>query len=82
MNKYSQIRNLQELDAERQLLRKEVGKRERIVLRDLNGIHESWMSWTNSLFRIKNLLNVFLPKLEFATVLFPVLRRLFGRKKK
>lgn len=81
MNNYSKIRNLQELDAARKDLQKEVGRRERIVLRDLNGIHESWTSWTNSIFRIKNILSVFLPKLEFATVLFPVLRRIFGKKK-
>lgn len=82
MSNYSQIRNLKELDQERQKLRKEAGRRERIVLRDLNGIQESWQKWSSSIFRLKNILSVFVPKLEFATVLFPVIRRLFGRKKK
>ncbi len=82
MNNFSQIRSLKQLQQEKQQLQKRARRQESAVLNDLNGLHASAQKWINGVFRLKNIASFFLPKLEFATVLFPVLKRVLRKRKK
>lgn len=82
MNNLSNIQNLHQLEAERRQLRKQIRRQENTIMNDLGSIQASAQKWVNGVFRVKNILSFFLPKVEIATVLFPVLKRIVRRKKR
>ena len=81
MNNFSNIGNLKQLYSEKQQLEKVVRRQEKVVLYDINGIQNGAKKWIDGAFRVKNIVKFFLPKLEFATVLYPVLKRLIRKRK-
>ena len=74
MNNFSNIQSLKQLNSEKQQL-------EKVVLYDINGIQSGAKKWIEGVFRVKNIVKFFLPKLEFATVLFPVVKRIFRKRR-
>ena len=80
MNNLSEIRNLKDINAQRAVLKKKANKQERILLQDLNGLQEELGRWGNRISRVGRIFRIFLPKLEVAGVLAPMLKR-FLRKK-
>lgn len=81
MNNFSNIQSLKQLNSEKQQLEKVVRRQEKVVLYDINGIQNGAKKWIDGVFRVKNIVKFFLPKLEFATVLFPVIRRIFRKRR-
>ena len=81
MNNFSNITSLKQLYLEKRQLEKVVRRQEKVVLYDINGLHEGAKKWIDGVFRVKNIVKFFLPKLEFATVLYPVLKRLIRKRK-
>ena len=81
MSNFSNIGNLKQLYSEKQQLEKVVRRQEKVVLYDINGIHEGAKKWIDGAFRVKNIVKFFLPKLEFASVLYPVLKRIIRKMK-
>lgn len=82
MNKLSNITNLQQLGQEKLLLQKKIRKQEDRLMGDVASIQSTAQKWVDGVFRVKNILQFFIPKMEFATVLFPVVKRLFFKRKK
>ena len=82
MSSFNRIQNLRQLEAQKRQLRKTIRRQENVVLDDINAVHTSARKWVDGVFRVKNILGFFLPKLEIATVLFPVLKRIFRKKKR
>ena len=82
MNNFSNINSLKQLYSEKRQLEKVVRRQEKVVLYDINGIHEGAKKWIDGAFRVKNIVKFFLPKLEFATVFYPVLKRIIRKKRK
>ena len=81
MNNFSNITSLKQLYSEKRQLEKVVRRQEKVVLYDINGIQNGAKKWIDGAFRVKNIVKFFLPKLEFATVLYPVLKRLIRKRK-
>ena len=81
MNNFSNINSLKQLYSEQRQLEKVVRRQEKVVLYDINGIQNGAKKWIDGAFRVKNIVKFFLPKLEFATVLYPVLKRLIRKRK-
>lgn len=81
MNNFSNINSLKQLYSEKRQLEKVVRRQEKVVLYDINGIQNGAKKWIDGAFRVKNIVKFFLPKLEFATVLYPVLKRLIRKRK-
>ena len=81
MNNFSNIQSLKQLNSEKQQLKRVVRRQEKVVLYDINGIQNGAKKWIEGVFRVKNIVKFFLPKLEFATVLFPVVKRIFRKKR-
>ena len=81
MNNFSNITSLKQLYLEKRQLEKVVRRQEKVVLYDINGIQNGAKKWIDGAFRVKNIVKFFLPKLEFATVLYPVLKRLIRKRK-
>ena len=81
MNTFSSIENLRQLYSEKRQLEKKVRRQEKVVLYDLNSIHSEAKKWIDGAFRVKNIVKYFLPKVEFATFLFPILKRILRKKK-
>lgn len=80
MNNLSQIRNLQDIDRMRKVLRKKARKQGAVVEKDIAHIQHSWEHFVGGFTRVKNIFSVFLPRMEYLTVLFPVLKRFIKRK--
>ena len=81
MEQFSNIHSLKQLYSEKHHLERKVRRQEKIVLHDVTVVHEGAQKWINGAFRVKNIVKFFLPKLEFATVLYPVLKRLIRKRK-
>ena len=81
MNNFSNIQSLKQLNSEKQQLEKVVRRQEKVVLYDINGIQSGAKKWIEGVFRVKNIVKFFPPKLEFATVLFPVVKRIFRKRR-
>lgn len=81
MNNFSNIQSLKQLYSEKQQLEKVVRRQEKVVLYDINGIQNGAKKWIEGVFRVKNIVKFFLPKLEIATVLFPVIKRIFRKRR-
>ncbi|MBR3647915.1 MAG: hypothetical protein IKN59_05965 [Paludibacteraceae bacterium] len=82
MNNYSSINNLQKLEQEKRILRKRIRKQENNVLTDLGAMRASAEKWVNGVIRFKNIAQFFLPKFEIATILFPIVRKIFRWRRK
>lgn len=82
MNNFSKISNLKQLQQEKQLLQKKARRQENLILNDIGSLQDSVRKWANGVLRVKNILTFFLPKVELVTVLSPVLKRLFRKRKK
>ena len=81
MNNFSNITNLKQLYSEKRQLEKVVRRQEKVVQYYLNGIHNEAKKWIDGAFRVKNIVKFFLPKVEFATFLFPILKRILRKKR-
>lgn len=81
MNNFSNITNLKQLYSEKRQLEKVVRRQEKVVQYDLNGIHNEAKKWIDGAFRVKNIVKFFLPKVEFATFLFPIMKRILRKKR-
>ena len=81
MNNFSNIGNLKQLYSEKQQLEKVVRRQEKVVLYDINGIQNGARKWIDGAFRVKNIVQFFLPKVEFATFLYPILKRIIRKRK-
>lgn len=82
MDKFSNIHNLKQLYSEKRQLEKSVHRQEKVVLNDIYAIQSGTRKWVEGAFRVKNIVKFFLPKLEFATVLYPVLKRIIRKRRK
>ncbi len=82
MNKYSSISGLSQLYSEKLTLQKKVRKQEKAVLNDVTDIQNGFQKWVDGAFRVRNIARTLLPKLEYTTVLFPILKRILKRKRK
>lgn len=81
MDKFSTISSLKQLYSEKQQLEKRVKRQENTVLNDLYEVQAGAKKWVDGIFRVSNIIKFFLPKLEFASVLYPVLKRIIRKRK-
>jgi len=82
MDNFSTINSLSQLSSEKNRLRKRVRRQENQVLDDLYSVQAGAKKWVDGVFRISNIVKFFLPKIEFATVLFPVLKRIIRKRRR
>ena len=82
MNNFATISSLKQLHEEKRHLQKRVRKQENAVLKDISVMQASARKWVDGALRLKNVLKIFLPRVEFATLMFPLLRRIFRKRKK
>ena len=82
MDKFSNIHNLKQLYSEKRQLEKKVKRQENVVLNDIYDVQSGAKKWIDGAFRVKNIVKFFIPKLEFATVLYPVLKRIIRKRRK
>lgn len=81
MDRFSTISSLKQLYSEKQQLEKRVKRQENTVLSDLYEVQAGAKKWVDGIFRVSNVVKLFLPKIEFATLLFPVLKRIIRRRR-
>lgn len=81
MDRFSTISSLKQLYSEKQQLEKRVKRQENTVLSDLYEVQAGAKKWVDAIFRVSNVVKLFLPKIEFATLLFPVLKRIIRRRR-
>ena len=82
MDRFSTISSLKQLYSEKQQLEKRVKRQENTVLSDLYEVQAGAKKWVDGIFRVSNIIKFFLPKIEFATVLFPVLKRIIRKRRR
>ena len=82
MNKYSSISDLRSLYAEKVTLQRQVYKQEKTILNDLSDIQSGAQRWVDGVFRLKNIVKALLPKFEFASILYPIVKRFVFRRKR
>ena len=82
MNKYSSISDLRSLYTEKVTLQRQVYKQEKTILNDLSDIQSGAQRWVDGVFRVKNIVKALLPKFEFASILYPIVKRFVFRRKR
>ena len=82
MNQFSNIHSLKELNSEKRQLERKVRRQEKLVLRDVSDLQAGAQKWIDGAFRVKNIVKFFIPKLEFASVLYPVIKRIIRKRRR
>jgi len=77
-----EISTRQEIDHQRAVLLKQLYKQEKQVNRDINHISDSWKRWTNVGSIVSNVAALLLPKINFMSIGWDLLGKIFKRKKK
>lgn len=75
----SEIRNLQELEEQRALLRKRAAKQEQRILQDTQRINREWHNAFRGITIARRVINFVFPKLDIITQLLPIMR-IFRKK--
>lgn len=81
MNNVQPIRTLRDLEQLRHRLESEGSKQRVRLQKDLGAIAEPWQRAWTTLERVRAITTMVLPRLQYAGILFSLLRRLFSKKK-